>query len=357
MTRIALFAVLVTLWLPLAAAAQDAPRTATLSWVRLPGAEACPSTQEVARATEARLGRTVFVAAASADLALEGRIEPAGEGPGFRATIAVADASGALLGERVLDERAPECAAILPTLSMVVALLVDPEATPSLIVPDESASATEIATETAESEPPPDESAATEETARAPESAPPSDTPATDPSRHWHLELAPSIAGAFGLSPFAAPGGALTIGLVAPGFVPVLVHGAIFPWARAQPENAPPLDVLQGYAGIAICPLALRTDRFSFATCAGVDVGALVLLSGRDLVTEPERITVQGDLAVHFHVAIVGPLFFHADASLLVPFRPEPFYLRGPPTRPWFIPDPVAAVVTLGVGVDLDLGS
>src|SRR5690348_567896 len=68
------------------------PRTSSLSWVRLPGAEGCVATQTLARAAEDRLGRSVFVSAAQADVSVEGRIEPK-RGGGFHAVLTLRDAT------------------------------------------------------------------------------------------------------------------------------------------------------------------------------------------------------------------------------------------------------------------------
>lgn len=311
-------------------------RTAALSWVRLPGAEACPSTQDVARAVEERLARSVFVSAADAELTVEGRIErvDVGEPGAFRATLTVADASGASLGERVLEHAAlgdEGCAGILPALALTIALTIDPDALavgrepePEL-VPDPAVDATAV-------------------------------EPTAPPANPWRFEITSSLLGALGLSPTATLGGALTLALTPPGFVPIFVHGALAPWSRAEPTMSQPVDVLQTYVGLGICPLAFReTAPVSLFACAGVDVGALVALSARETLTEPERITVQADVSFGLHVGIAGPLYAALAAALLVPFRGEPLFLRGPPARAWFDPEPVAGVLTLGLGADLEL--
>ncbi|WP_044965555.1 MULTISPECIES: hypothetical protein [Sorangium] len=77
------------------AAASSGEKTASLSWVRLAGAEACVGARTLAQAVEARLGRAALVSAARADLTIEGRIAPGDAGGGL-AVIAVANADGAL---------------------------------------------------------------------------------------------------------------------------------------------------------------------------------------------------------------------------------------------------------------------
>lgn len=319
-------------------------RTAALSWVRLPGAEACPSTQDVAHAVEDRLGRSVLVSAADAELAIEGRIERR-EGS-FVATLTVADASGASLGERVLEQRAEtegDCAEILPALALAIALTIDPDAL--LRAPDE-------AHEEADPEPDtPGDDAPLADAPLADDAVPP-----PEPRDRWRFEITALAAGTLGLSPTAAAGGALTLALSPPGFVPVYIHGVLAPFSRAEPAGSAPVDVLQSYVGLGLCPLALReTAPVTLLACAGIDVGALVTLSARETLTEPERITVQADVSFGAHVTIVGPLYFAADVALLVPFRGDPYLLRGPPERPWYDPEPVAGVLRIGVGLDVVL--
>ena len=49
---------------------------ASLSWVRLPGAEGCIAAPALAEAVERRLGHPVFSPAPSATLSVEGWVEP-----------------------------------------------------------------------------------------------------------------------------------------------------------------------------------------------------------------------------------------------------------------------------------------
>ena len=119
--------------LPIVAAASAARadgeargRTSSLSWVRLPGAEACVATQALARAVEERLGREVFVSAAQADVSVEGRIEP--KRGGWHAVLTLRDAKGALLGTREIDRPEPSCDAMTQPLALVIAVMIDPDA-------------------------------------------------------------------------------------------------------------------------------------------------------------------------------------------------------------------------------------
>lgn len=102
----------------------DQRTTAALNWVRMPGAESCVSPQALARATEARMARRVFVSIADASLSIEGRIERVRAPDGWRAVIRAARAAGEV-GSREVRVASPDCAAIDERVVVVVALLLD----------------------------------------------------------------------------------------------------------------------------------------------------------------------------------------------------------------------------------------
>lgn len=319
--------------------ADDAPRSSALAWVRLPGAEACPSAQEVARAVEARLGRAVFVAAGDAELTIEGRAEASADAAGFRAVVRITDATGAVLGERTLEQPGDDCAALLAPLALAIALTIDPDA----------AAAERVDAEPAENERElePDVRVETRVVHEVVEVS------VEVPAPRWRLELALSPQVALGLLPFVAPGGGLALFLTPPGFVPILVQGAIYPWSRAELAGGAHVDHLAVLAGIGLCPLALREDRVAFLACATIDAGAQVVVGQQGVVTsERERVIVQLDVSARVHVRLVGPLMFHAGLALLVPFRHEAWLAD---VGIYHRPEPIAGVLDLGVGIDLEL--
>ncbi len=314
-----------------ALAQDEAGRTASFGWVRLPGAESCPSAQVIAQATEAVLGRDAFVSAADASLAIEGRAE-AREG-GFRATLSVSDAAGASVGERVVEADGT-CEALLAPLSIVLAILVDPDATPTPPPPP------------APAPPPPDpivETRIVTERVEVPVRSAP-----------WRLEL--DLGGLFdaGATPFVSGGGELYVFLTAPGFVPIGIHGWIVPFSRAEYGMGSHVDQLTSWVGVSICPLAGHDATFAVAACAGLDVGGVFVIdqSSGALLSERERITGGLDVSVRGRVRVIGPLSIVLSAALLVPFRNEGF-LDG--TRSYYVPEPVALIVTLGPSFAFDL--
>lgn len=322
---------------PAPGAAQDAVaaagRTASLGWVRLPGAERCPSAQALAQATDAVLGRTAFVPPADAALAIEGRVEPR-EG-GFRATLALGDARGASIGERVVEVDG-SCDALLGPLSIALAILVDPDATPVEPPPPP---------------PPPDPIVVTEVVTERVEV--PVEVPVRGPA--WRLELDLGALFDLGASPFVSGGGELFVWLTPPGFVPIGLHGWIVPFSRADYGSmGDHVDQLTSWAGLSVCPLAAHDERFAIAACAGLDVGGVFVLgqSAATPVDEHERITGGLDVSARGRVRVVGPLWIALSAALLVPFRGESFFVGG---VPYYRPEPVALIVTLGPSFAFDL--
>jgi hypothetical protein len=312
-------------------------RTAALSWVRLPGAETCPSTQALAQAAEAILGHTVFVSASSASLSFEGRAEPRAGG-GFRATIRVADALGAPLGERVVEVEGT-CDTLLDPLAIVLAVLVDPEAheAPAVVDPEEADHEPEVRIET---------QVITERV----------EVPVLVPAPPWRLDVDLGGVLVLGLTPFVTGGGHASFFLTPPGFVPIGLHGVIAPFSRAELGGGANIDQLAFWAGVTICPLAVREDRFSFAACAGVDVGAVIVIGGSAGAAplEHERFTVGADVSVRAGVHLVGPLALVLSAALVVPFRTEGWQ-RGAPATTYYVPEPVGLVVSLGPSFGFEL--
>lgn len=105
--------------------------SASLSWVRLPGAEDCAGAHTLARVIEHRLRRPVFVAAAEAHHLVEGYVRPHPQG-GWQAHLSVRNDTGEVLGQRDLHVRGEDCTVLTEPLTLVIALTLYPDATPTL---------------------------------------------------------------------------------------------------------------------------------------------------------------------------------------------------------------------------------
>ncbi|MEZ4411073.1 MAG: hypothetical protein R3A52_32020 [Polyangiales bacterium] len=120
-----LFAALALSLAPAIARAQPAPTA--LHWVRLPGAESCADGATLARLVDERLGRPTFSGPARAERFIEGTIAPRGDGPGWRVVVSTYSSHGRSGARTLFAERA-DCAAVTPTLGLVLSLLADPDA-------------------------------------------------------------------------------------------------------------------------------------------------------------------------------------------------------------------------------------
>jgi len=100
---------------------------ASLSWVRLDGAETCIAAPELARLVEARIGRAVLQPPTRADLSLEARVAPHRAG-GWVAVVDVNDRAGRRLGRRELRVAAGSCSELDRPASLIISLIIDPNA-------------------------------------------------------------------------------------------------------------------------------------------------------------------------------------------------------------------------------------
>ncbi len=310
-----LLAPIVSLALGLAAAnAEAAARTSSLGWVRGAGADTCVGTRALAEAVEARLGRPAFVSAARADVAVEGQIErgPAGE---WRATIAVADEAGRVLGTRELRSEAVSCRELDEQLALVIAVMIDPDA--ALHAPPSPLLA-----------PPPPVLPAPITPPAPVRIALPEITPLRPAPLRVGLHL--GVALSLGLLPSPGVGVALR-GRVTPSGWPALELGAAI-WSANQARSATigaTFTLVEGFA--AVCPRLTSVVGFQLDGCLGVRAG--VIRSGGfgfDLVEVHERPTVGPTLEGRLRRRIVGPLEITIGPGLLAPIVRDRFFFTGP---------------------------
>jgi len=252
------------------AAAPRTGRTSALSWVRLPGAEACIAAPALAAAVEARLGRRVFVPPSDAELSVEGTIAYRPEARKFHASFRVADRDGKVLGSRDVDESATSCDKLGDRLAFVLSVLIDPEAA---LAPAEPPTA-------AANDPPPEPAPrasaerVTPVQAGGPPPAPPA-PPRPTPSGTWRWMAAAEFGGSAGLVP--------DVGWVIAGSV--LVTPPRWPGLRAKASSfLPSSRRIEGLAlaeiglvagELAVCPLEARRAPFGITACLGAFVGQL----------------------------------------------------------------------------------
>ena len=296
----------------------DAPRErhSSLSWVRTDGAESCIAATQLARTIEARLGRPVFVSAADAEIAVEGRAERTATG--FRAVLVITDADGVTLGDRTLESDAATCDELGELVAITVALMIDPLTAPP--------------------EPPP-----------TPTSVPePEPEPAPAP-RH-RLEFDATLVAAVGIAPSPTIGGQATFLARPPSFVPLVLEGSLMPFATVDLGAGDRARFVQVLAGIAICPLWTRLGSVELHGCVGLDAGARIVTGDAARVDETERLLIQARATMRAHWDLGRRFTLRAGLHLAVPFRRAAITADGGATT-LFSPPPVAGMLDLGIGV------
>jgi hypothetical protein len=301
-------------------------KTSSLSWLRMPGADACVATQPLARAVEERLGRSVFVSAAQADLSVEGRIEKKKAGGGtWHATIIVRDAKGATLGTRDVDRKDASCDSMTEPLALIIAVMIDPDAAmrpkdpspPPATATASVASAEPSATTTA---PQPSASASPSSSGERPDPIPTKPDP-------WRFEGHGHITINHGIAPVLDPGAGVQA-ILYPPKIPVGFRGytALFlPTTREMDGARASFDML--YAGGSICP-TLRA-RVNLLGCIGGQLGILrprAETANRG-IDESIRVIWNVMLEARIHIPIIAPIGVAAGVGAGLPLvRPTVEY-------------------------------
>jgi len=332
--------------------ARPAPRTSSLSWIRLPSADACVSTQDLARDVEARLGRAVFVSPSRADVSVEGRIERSATG--FVATITLRDASGALKGTRELRRDGASCDGMREPLALVVSVMIDPDAA---LRPPPAPSASSAPAPPSASAAPPPPTAAPPPTASAPRPPPPPPEPAK-PRAPFRFDAGASVAGGAGLLPGISLGLGVDGILEPPDFIGLRAFGSV--WlddSVAVPPGAGRATFSLLLAGAGLCPIALRNERVAFYACASGEFGRLTSRgAGFDLASpDGQSWLFAASVDARVSVRVGGPFVLRAGLSGLAPLVGDRFVARlssGAETEIFRV-SPVAGTGDVGFGVAL----
>jgi hypothetical protein len=329
-------------------AGADEPRTSSLSWIRMAGAEECVPTQELARAVEGRLGRAVFVSAAQADVSVEGHVEPVAGG--FRAFLSVRDPRGTLLGTRDLSALG-SCDALREQIVLVIALMIDPDAArpaappvPAPVPASTQPAPASLPISTPTSTPTPETRIILVHDPDRPPPAPP---------RPWRTDAGVSAAFNVGQLPKADLGIAAQGEIVPPGFWGIEVYGAVWflPATRAIENGASEFTL--AYAGLALCPLLHRTGSLHYSACAGGELGNLhARSSGFDHSYTQDGVVMDAALRGRLGVAMAGPFEARVGTSVAFPLIRDHFVVTAPEgDHEVFRVLPVAVVVDAGLGV------
>jgi hypothetical protein len=359
--------VLISLLFARNAQAQDAAthdRTSSLSWIRMPGAESCIPTQELARAVELRLARTVFVSASQADVSIEGRIDRKGAANHWHATIILRDSTGATIGTRDLDRVDASCSGMNEQLALVIAVMIDPDAALSHPAPpppiptttptqNPNPPPTPTATTTPQNSPPTEKQNPPAET-KAPATESKSPTKKADP---WFFEASAAAFGEVGMTP--NPGFGLGVSsLIEAPHVPIALDGAavIFFDSTANADGATAsTSFTLAYLSGGLCPLRFRDDRLHLFGCLISQLGLLRAQSSGSATETGDKLGVLYNIGLEGRASlrIAGPFALRAGISAVVPLIRFPYDDdRAGQSVQLFQVAPVALTGDLGIGFE-----
>ena len=316
--------------------AEEGKRTSSLAWVRLEGAESCIAGAALAQRVEGRLKRKVFVSASDADISVEGSIGPSPKSaPGFRALLRVTSRDGKVLGSREVETRGAHCDAIDEKLSLIVSLLIDPDAGN-----EEEAEGTPL--------PPPANDAPPRERVVIVHDV----APAAPPDERWSFELTVAATALVGLQPGVGVGIAPSFVLHPPRFWAVLVGGGIAASSSTDPVQGASAEASLTDGVLALCPLDTTQGRFEALSCAGALVGALRSRGVGFDTTSSSSSLVAGPLAMgRVRLSLAGPLVAYLAAELVVPVaHAEVGYRTAAGEGTLFRTSAVAGIGELGIG-------
>ncbi len=280
--------------------------TSSLSWVRLPGAEACATTPELGARVEKHLGRSVLVSPSVADVSIEGRIEPVGAGAAkrYRAVVGGTRKTGQPIGSREIVSETADCRSIDDGLVLVIALMIDPDAMdPARPAPPSPPVASPVTREIVT------ERVVVREVER----------PAA-PSPAWLVDASAAGLASIARVPGISPGAAVALRTGPTRLVAFEVSFGAVPSAELGVTGGRAVEYTLLEGGLAYCPGIAFARRLEAIGCAGARLGA-VRASGRgfDRNSDVDRGLFDVAVGARFAVDVVGPLFVVATGSLVVP--------------------------------------
>ncbi len=299
-----------------AMAANAESATSSLSWVQLPGAEACGGAIALSRLVEDHLGRHALVSPSQADLSIEGRVERTDSPPFWRAFIVLRDAGGGERGSREIESSQSDCSELRESVALAMALMIDPDAMKRSPPPIAARVPAPVAS-----------LLATPHTAPVP--APPSgdrtmspregDSTAPGAAIHpWSAEADARMELAYGLLPSAAFGLGVGVTLRPPRFWRLRVLGDAFWPQRLAAEGSGSTRLTLVVAGLALCPVAFEDAHgVSLELCAGALMGSLGA-DGTGFGTSHSATSPFVDLAgmATLLVRVISPLSVTVGATL-----------------------------------------
>lgn len=123
------------------------PYSFSLSWVRGQGAESCLSKQALAHKIEALFSRAMFFSASDAEISIEASVAQQENAGHWYVRIIVSNPDGDILGNRDLRIFEDDCEAIIEPITVIIALMMDPEGQRASFTKNLSSSQIDVAEE------------------------------------------------------------------------------------------------------------------------------------------------------------------------------------------------------------------
>lgn len=347
--------------IPAAARAECAPGAADVSWVRLEGAEICPTAAriraEVARRLETAIGGPGE--GRSIDVVVRG-------GPGSWTAEIRTRGCGAPEAVREIASKSLTCEAITNAATLVIALAIDPvaalRAPRSADTPPASSRAADAPAPAAPASPAASAASASSSALTAPATAPwqPSPAqprfdhvPAIRPPATPHVETAVSVRAlaTAGLLPEVGLGVAWSAEWTVTPLLTLTTGIAWLPERRTADPNYG-FGLTAGWIGA--CAEVLRLPSVVLGPCGRLLAGAIdaVLYTNPAVTPTAPGGRAWGGLGAGMRLAVrvVGPLRAEAGVDLVAPLTRHAFALENP-SRPIFQQPPVTGALFLGAGV------
>ncbi|OJH39489.1 hypothetical protein [Cystobacter ferrugineus] len=241
-----------------------------LRWSAPPG---CIQAGPLARAVEARLGRTVF--GPEPEFLVDGVLER-GRPSGWKARLSLVDARGNVLGGREVSTAEEACSAIDPRLLLVIALMIDPSAALSGPAPELPPSP-------------------------APPELPAAEQPPPEPTgKRGERELTVAVSGTLGLGFAVAPGLAGTLWSGGPGDWTWLLRFALYPYAPYTKDGGH-LTLVSPVAEAGVCPVSAESGDWRVSAC-GSAAFALVFAHSEGFQQSRSEALLRGDVGPRFRL-------------------------------------------------------
>jgi hypothetical protein len=254
----------------------------------------------------------------------------------WRARLLLEDAKGVALGRREIVSAERSCAALDPSLALVVALLVDAPPSPPPPPP-----------------PPPADGAAPPPPPPPPRSPTPIRIPPAPaaPEEPWQFGAALSATLSLGWLPSFSPGASLAVSAEPPHLPELVAFAQAFVPRRTEGDHGVEMSLMR--VGFSVCPAVVRGSSVRVAACAGQTVGRLGAEAfGFDENRRTVDLTYSLDAGGLLCVSLIGPLVFRVFSGVEVPLTRN-VYVGGPTRTVLFRSSPVAARGEMGVGVEL----